>query len=154
MVHDADFTQTFLLAQRRDFFEEDQEYGHQRFGKLHCTAPGYHHISKISTPNEYQKFPVHIVVARGLRRSKNKVLGIQSFQGQKCKLSTRKISMIHGLKHISKMLTFDQNNAKHRNGQRPKVNIFKFCFGPQILLILVMKKKCLVSIFDPKMTEF
>ena len=55
------------------------EQGHHRFGKLHCTTPSYHHMTKISTLNEYQEFQVCVVVARGLRRSKKKVHVIQPF---------------------------------------------------------------------------
>ena len=68
----------FKVWQLRDQNQGLQQ-GHHRFEKLHCTTPGYHHMTKISTFDEYQEFPVHIVIARGLRRSKNKALSIKSF---------------------------------------------------------------------------
>ena len=32
---------------------ENIGYGHQRFGKLHCTTPSYHHMTKIIALHQY-----------------------------------------------------------------------------------------------------
>ena len=52
------------------------------------------------------------------------------------------------------MFTSNENNGKYKNWWTPKVEIFKFCFDPSILLIFLMKKHVLFEFLTLKWLNY